>query len=252
MSLLFHVKHEKELIMDKLIEILKSGAEKLGVSLDSEALKRFETFTQELLEWNKVMNLTAITNPEDIAVKHYIDSLAIFKYVDFPQSAAFADVGCGAGFPGIPMKIARPDLKLTCMDSLGKRVKFLAQLMEKLKFDADCVHIRAEDAGMKPPHREAYDFATARAVAQLRVLAEYCLPLVKVGGAFIAMKGGDAKEEISQAKSAVKLLGGEIENVFEYNLPDTDMERTIIVIRKTKKTPGKFPRSNAKIAKSPL
>lgn len=238
--------------MDDLTKTLKEGAEKLGVPLDGEAIKRFETFTAELLEWNKVMNLTAITEPYDIAVKHYVDSIAIFKYVKFPKNAVFADVGCGAGFPGIPMKITRTDLKLTCMDSLGKRVKFLSQLVEKLGFDTDCVHIRAEDAGMKAPHREAYDFATARAVAQLRVLTEYCLPLVKVGGAFIAMKGGDAKEEIAQAQSAVKLLGGEIENVFEYDLPDTDMARTIIVIRKKEKTPVKYPRTNAKIAKNPL
>lgn len=238
--------------MDDLNKTLKDGAEELGIYLDGEAIKRFDTFTNELLEWNKVMNLTSITEPKDVAVKHYVDSIAIFKYVDFPKGAAFADVGCGAGFPGIPMKIARQDLKLTCMDSLGKRVKFLSQLVDKLGFDTDCIHIRAEDAGMKAPHREAYDFATARAVAQLRVLTEYCLPLVKVGGAFVAMKGGDAEQEISQAKNAVKLLGGEIENVFEYNLPDTDIARTIVVIRKKEKTPEKYPRTSAKIAKSPL
>lgn len=239
--------------MDEMVDTLKKGAESLDISLDEQAISRFSTFTNELVEWNKVMNLTAIKEPNDIALKHFVDSIAVFKYAKIQNGAKIADVGCGAGFPGIPMKIVRNDIKLTCIDSLNKRVKFMEQLLQKLELaDCDCVHIRAEEAGAKAEFREKYDFAMARAVAQLRVLAEYCVPLLKVGGAFISMKGADAKEEVNEAKNAVKLLGAEIEQVYEYNLPLTDMGRTIIIIRKTAKTPQKYPRISAKISKNPL
>ena len=239
--------------MDVLSEILAQGAMELGIELDSGAFARFSLFTDELTEWNKVMNLTAIKKPEEIAVKHYVDSLAVLKYVKIKNNARIADVGCGAGFPGIPVKIARNDISLCSIDSLGKRVKFLAQLVDKLGFEnCECVHARAEEVGGKAPFREAYDYAFARAVARLRVLCEYCIPLVRIGGAFIAMKGGDCAEEIAEAQNAIKLTGGEMENVFSYNLPQTDMARSIIVIRKVKETQAKYPRASAKIAKSPL
>jgi 16S rRNA (guanine(527)-N(7))-methyltransferase RsmG len=239
--------------VDNIIEVLKKGAVSLGLELNDSALEKFDVFTSELLEWNKVMNLTAITEPSDIAVKHYIDSLAVLKYVDIKLGAKIADVGCGAGFPGIPMKILRPDLKLTSIDSLGKRVNFLKQLTAKLQFeDCDSVHARAEEVGAKPEFRENFDFAVARAVAQLDVLTEYCLPLVKVGGAFIAMKREQSGDEIERAQNAVKQLGGKIENVFEFNLPDTDLGRTIVVIRKIQGTASKYPRAFAKISKNPL
>lgn len=239
--------------MDEMIETLKKGAESLDISLGEQAISRFTTFTNELVEWNKVINLTAIKEPNDIALKHFVDSIAVFKYANIQNGAKIADVGCGAGFPGIPMKIVRNDIKLTCIDSLNKRVKFMEQLVQKIELtDCECVHIRAEEAGAKSEFREKYDFAMARAVAQLRVLAEYCVPLLKVGGAFISMKGADAKEEVNEAKNAVKLLGAEIEQVYEYKLPLTDMARTIIIIRKTSKTPQKYPRISAKISKNPL
>ncbi len=239
--------------METIRQILMQGAQSLGVELDAHALDKFDLFTNELLEWNKVMNLTRITQPEEIALKHYIDSLAVLKYVKIAKGAKVADVGCGAGFPGIPIKIARDDISLCSIDSLGKRVNFLTKLTEKLEFkNCECVHARAEEVGAKEPFREAYDYSFARAVARLRVLTEFCLPLVKVGGAFIAMKGGEDGDEISEAQNAVTLLGGEIENVFEYTLPQTDMARTIVVIRKVKQADKKYPRGNAKIAKSPL
>lgn len=237
--------------MDVLREELERGAGELGVALDGRACERFGIFAEELVETNRMMNLTAITKPEEIALKHFVDSLAVLKYVSFGEGARLVDVGCGAGFPGVPVKIARPDLSLCCLDSLAKRVNFLAGLTEKLGLEIDCVHARAEEAGSKPPLRGSFDFAFARAVARLRVLAEYCLPFVKVGGAFVAMKGA-ASEEVAEAKNAVEKLGGEISDVFEYTLPGTDMARTIIVMRKIKDTPGKYPRGNAKIAKAPL
>lgn len=239
--------------MDNINEVLKNGVKSLGLELNDTELHKFDIFTNELIEWNRVMNLTAITEPVDIAVKHYIDSLAVLKYVDIKLGAKVADVGCGAGFPGIPMKIARPDLKITSIDSLGKRVNFLKQLTEKLQFeDCDCIHARAEEVGAKPEFREIYDFAVARAVAQLDVLAEFCLPLVKVGGAFIAMKREQSGNEIARAENAIKLLGGKIENIFEFVLPDTDFGRTIIVIRKIQVTAAKYPRAFAKITKKQL
>lgn len=239
--------------MDKFRETLVAGARELGVELDNKALELFGQFTDEMLEWNKVMNLTAITAPEDIALKHYVDSLAILKYVNIENGAKIADVGCGAGFPGVPLKIARDDIDLCSVDSLGKRVNFLTETEKKLGLkNCRCIHARAEEVGQKAPFRESFDYSTARAVAKLRVLVEYCLPLVKVGGAFIAMKGGDAGEEIKEAENAVKTLGGKIESIFEYTLPLTDNRRTIIVIRKTAQTDRKYPRPSAKIAKNPL
>nr|PZM87911.1 MAG: 16S rRNA (guanine(527)-N(7))-methyltransferase RsmG [[Clostridium] cellulosi] len=239
--------------LDILKEKLISGAKALGIELDEAALQKFEAFTGELLEWNKVMNLTAITEPEQIAVKHYVDSLSLLKYADIKKDAKIADVGCGAGFPGVPVKIVREDISLYCIDSLGKRIKFLENVKEKLNFQQfECLHSRAEDAGRQPQLRGSFDYVFARAVAKLRVLAEYCIPLLKTGGAFIAMKAGDVEEEISEAKNAIKTLGGKIESVSEYTLPGTDIARTIIVISKIADTPAKYPRPSAKIAKAPL
>jgi 16S rRNA (guanine(527)-N(7))-methyltransferase GidB len=239
--------------MATMEELLINGAAELGVPLDSRALDRFAVFTDELLSWNRVTNLTAITQPEEIALKHYLDSIALLRYVQIQEGVSLADVGCGAGFPGIPLKIARGDLSLCCIDSLGKRVNFLETLVKKLELSqCSCVHARAEEAGANPQFRGHFDYAAARAVARLRVLCEYCLPLVKTGGAFIAMKGGDSGEEIAEAQNAIRLLGGETEAVFSYTLPQSDIARTIAVIRKVRATPEKYPRSNAKIAKSPL
>ena len=239
--------------MATMEQLLLTGAQELGIELDNRAMEQFAAFTDELLSWNKVMNLTAITKPEEVARKHYLDSLALLHYVDIKEGASLADVGCGAGFPGIPVKIVRGDLSLCSIDSLGKRVKFMEALTNKLTLTkCDCVHARAEEVGAKPQFREAFDYSVARAVARMRVLCEYCLPLVKTGGAFIAMKGGDCAEEMDEAKNAIQLLGGKAEAVFTYTLPASDEARTIAVIRKIRSTPELYPRSNAKIAKSPL
>lgn len=233
--------------------LLIRGAEELGLPLDDRALERFALFTEELIERNKVMNLTAITEPEEIAIKHYLDSLALLHYVSIGRGKSIADVGCGAGFPGIPVKIVREDISLCSIDSLGKRVNFLEDMVKKLELNhCSCIHARAEEVGAQQSFREQFDYATARAVARMRVLCEYCLPLVQTGGAFIAMKSRESAEEMKEAENAVKLLGGEIEAVHSYTLPNSDIARTIAVIRKVKSTLPKYPRSNAKIAKNPL
>lgn len=239
--------------MDEVKEVLTNGAKELSVELDESMTEKFMVFSDELCEWNKVMNLTAIKEPKEIAIKHFVDSLALLKYADIKPGAKIADVGCGAGFPGHPLKIVRPDITLCSIDSLGKRLNFLDDLEKKLEMTGCTrVHLRAEEAGAKPEYREKFDYSTARAVASLRVLAEYCLPLVKVGGYFIAMKGNEAEQEIDEAKPAIKTLCGQIEKVIEYNLPMTDNKRTIILIKKIAPTDKRYPRSNAKIAKNPL
>ncbi len=217
--------------------------------LDEEALKRLEKYADLLVEWNEKINLTAIVDPEGIAVKHFLDCLMIFKYIDIPKGASVIDIGTGAGFPGVVIKIARPDIKLTLMDSLQKRINFLDTLCSELGLEVTTVHSRAED--ITPKQREGYDFAVARAVANMRVLTEYCLPYVKVGGSFIAMKGSTAAEEVKEATKAIATLGGklEAENLFEL------LEfggRGIINVKKISQTLTKYPRNSGKISKQPL
>ena len=198
------------------------------------------------------MNLTALTEPEDVALKHFCDSILLLKYAEIPEGSSLIDVGTGAGFPSVPVKIVRPDIKLCLLDSLNKRLTFLTEVVNELNLtDVKIVHSRAEDGAKKAELREKFDFATSRAVAQLNVLSEYCLPYVKVGGAFIAMKGKYSEEEISNAKSAIKLLGGKTVKVDTYNLADTS-ERTIININKLSSTDKKYPRTSAKIKSKPL
>ena len=233
--------------------LLQEAAEKLGINLSEEAKIQFEKYLEELLEWNKVMNLTAITEPKEVVTKHFIDSRSLLSYGNLPQSAKVADVGSGAGFPGIPLKINREDISLTCLDSLNKRITFLKELCKKLGLSGvECIHARAEEAGRQPELREQYDVVTARAVANMKLLAEYCLPLVKPGGIFYAMKGPDAFQEAKGAERAVKLLGGEIKEIKEFTLPMTDMHRTIIIIKKIGQTPKLYPRKSAQMAKMPL
>ena len=198
------------------------------------------------------MNLTAITEPEEVAVKHIIDSLLAYDKKIFPGKL-LADVGTGAGFPGIPLKIYCPELKVVLLDSLAKRLKFLQSVIDTLGLeDITCVHLRAEDAGQNKNYREKYDLVTARAVARLSVLSEYCLPLVKQGGYFIALKGSKFKEEISEGRTAVDILGGEIVSADAVKLPGLDDGRAIIRIRKIKKTPVKYPRKAGLPEKQPL
>lgn len=217
--------------------------------LDEVAVKRLERYAELLVEWNEKINLTAIVDPQGIAIKHFLDCLYIFKYVDIPHGASVIDIGTGAGFPGVVMKIARPDIKLTLMDSLQKRINFLDTVCDDLGLEVTTVHSRAED--IKPQMREGYDFAVARAVANMRVLSEYCIPFVKVNGSFIAMKGASAAEEMKEAEKAIKTLGGEIKAFDRFDLLDVG-ERGIINVKKISQTLTKYPRNAGKISKQPL
>lgn len=234
-----------------ITEILRPLLPEYGLSLSEEQLALLEAYASMLKEWNEKMNLTAITDDEGIAVKHFLDSLLVLRYAGPPQGARLADVGAGAGFPGAVLKIARPDLRLTLIDGLGKRVTFLGALSERLGFEAECLHLRAEDAGRDPGLRERFDLVTARAVAGMNVLAEYCLPLVKPGGTFAAMKGPEPDAETAAAEKAIRLLGGGAPDRVGYRLPSGD-GRTLVVIRKAAATPDMYPRCSAKIAKQPL
>ena len=233
------------------LNLLKESALKFGIELDETALKRFDTYARLLVEWNEKINLTAITEPDEIVIKHFTDSLTIFSYVDIPQGASVIDVGTGAGFPGLAMLIARPDINLTLIDSTNKKLNVIRDILENIGLTANVVHIRAEVAGQDKAFREQYDFATARAVANLRDLSEYCLPFVKPGGCFISMKSAKTPEEIEKAQTAIRVLGGKIEKIDSFDLFDCG-ERTIIYVKKISSTPGKYPRPSAKMAKFPI
>ncbi|MBQ7999606.1 MAG: 16S rRNA (guanine(527)-N(7))-methyltransferase RsmG [Ruminococcus sp.] len=232
-------------------EKLYSEVKTLGIELDYTALDRFYTYYKMLIDYNTRMNLTAITDEDEVIVKHFCDSLSLLAKCQVKQGAKVIDVGTGAGFPGIPLLIARPDIKLTLLDGLNKRLVFLSDVLAELGLQAEIVHSRAEEGAQDRNYREKFDVATSRAVARLCVLAEYCLPYVKKGGEFIAMKGPAAGEEIEEASNALKLLGGTISQVQEYTLSD-DSNRTLITVAKTAHTPPKYPRHNSKIKKQPL
>ena len=234
-----------------LKDLLREKAEMFHVKLDETALERFDIYGKLLVEWNEKINLTAITDPEGVTIKHFLDSLTIFSYVDIPKGAKVIDVGTGAGFPGLGMLIARPDLDITLMDSTKKRLMVIENILENIGLSANVVHSRAEDAGQNKAFREQYDFSTARAVTNLRDLAEYCLPFIKVDGSFIPMKSAKAQEEIAEGKKAIHVLGGQIIKQDTFELLDCG-ERTIINIKKISSTPAKYPRPSAKIAKNPI
>lgn len=215
--------------------------------LTDEMLNQFDVYAKLLVEWNEKMNLTAITEPDEIVIKHFVDSLAIVKYI--PENASVIDVGTGAGFPSIPLLIARPDIKLTMMDALNKRLVFLETVINECGLNGELVHSRAEELGKNPNYRENFDIATARAVAPMNVLSEYCLPFVKVGGSFVALKGSN--DDVSPAENAIKLLGGELCSNVSYKLPNGD-DRSIAVVKKISQTSTKYPRNNKKISTKPL
>ena len=233
------------------IELLKSDAEKLGFSIDDGKIMQFQKLAELLVEQNKTMNLTAITDPDGIAVKHFADSISVLTATEFAENARVLDVGTGAGFPGIPLLIMRPDLDLTMLDSTAKKLKYVANTVEELGLSANVLHTRAEEAGQSKEYRETFDIVCSRAVAALNVLCEYCLPFVKVGGYFVAMKAAKAQEEIDGAKAAIKLLGGKIMEEKSFKLSDGG-ERNIIIIKKISHVPPKYPRVSAQIAKKPL
>lgn len=232
-------------------DLLISDAGKLGISLTDEQTKLFEKLAELLVEQNKTMNLTAITDPDGIAVKHFADSISALSAYNFAENAKVLDVGTGAGFPSIPLLIARPDLEMTMIDSTAKKLKYVASTVETLGLDAEVLHTRAEEAGQSKEYREKFDIVCSRAVAALNVLCEYCLPFVKVGGVFLAMKAAKAQEEIADARNAIKILGGKIVAEKSFTLSDGG-ERTIVVIKKISQVPPKYPRVSAQIAKKPL
>ncbi len=233
-----------------MTELLQNGFSAMKLSVSDAQIAQLEDFTARMLETNKVMNLTRITDPKEIAEKHLLDCASLLQTADFFQKSVI-DVGCGAGFPGMPLHILCPSCRLTLLDSLGKRIRFLQGCIDGMQLsDIEAVHARAEEFAAK--HREQYDFAVSRAVAQLNVLAELSLPLVKQGGAFIAMKSKDSDDELEQAKKAIRLLGGEIEKVVDYTIPHTDITHRLVVIRKKQHTPKQYPRPFRKISASPL
>ena len=232
-------------------ELVKDACKKIGVELTDLQAIHLEVYYKILIDWNEKINLTRITDPEEVAVKHFADSLTLLKYYDIPKNAKVIDVGTGAGFPGIPLKIVRPDINLTLLDSLNKRLVFLNEVCCIIGMFADIVHLRAEDGGRNLLYREKFDVAVSRAVARLNTLSEYCLPYVKVGGSFISMKGPDISEELSEATYAVKVLGGKIKTVSEFEL-DGAGERTIVQIEKIKPTPIFYPRLSSKIKSKAL
>jgi len=237
--------------MDSLVQLFKERADLIGISLKDSEIEKFFLYKDILKEWNQKINLTAIEDDEGIILKHFVDSLTILPYLG-KKALKLIDVGTGAGFPGIPIKIVNESANITLLDSLDKRIKFLDNVNQSLGLTGiNTVHGRAEDFGVKPEFRESYDVAVARAVASLPVLLEYCLPFVKVGGQFIAMKGSSG-EEVAQSKKALDLLGGIIQDVKEFVIPGTDMNRSIIVVKKLRQTSTKYPRKAGKPTKEPL
>ena len=229
-------------------ELCCSEFSSFGIELDEEKYKKLDIYADFLVKYNENVNLTAITEPHEVLRKHFIDSVLLSKYVDIQQNSSLIDVGTGAGFPSVPLKIFRPDIKLTLLDSLNKRIDFLKQLCDKLEIKAEFIHERAENVSKKPEYRENFDYSCARAVANMSLLSELCIPFVKIGGSFLAMKG--PSEDISLGKNAVEVLGGKIENSVDYEL--FDESRRIVVVKKISQTPPKYPRNSSQIKKKSL
>lgn len=235
------------------MEQLRRKAEELGIVLTDYQLGQFCKYYEMLIEKNKVMNLTAITEWEEVIDKHFIDSISLVKAVDLTGKKYVLDLGCGAGFPGIPLKIVFPEMKIVLLDSLNKRILFLQDVIRELQLEnVEALHGRAEDYAKKAEYREQFDYCVSRAVANLTTLSEYCLPYVKVGGKFISYKSGKVKEEITEIKKAMFLLGGKVEDVIAFSLPETDIERSFVLIQKQKNTPKKYPRKAGLPGKEPL
>lgn len=240
--------------MNKLVNICN----KINIEISDDQINCFEKYYELLIEKNKVMNLTAITDKEDVIVKHFIDSIALIPYltdkgINTNNELKIIDIGTGAGFPGLPLKIMMPDVKFTLLDSLNKRVSFLNEVIDELKLkDIEALHGRAEDYASDNKYREKYDICVSRAVANLSTLSEYCIPFVKEDGFFISYKAGESEEEINNSKNAIKILGGKINKVEEFVLPGTDASRVFVFIRKQELTDKKYPRKAGVPAKKPL
>lgn len=233
--------------------ILNTAVDNIGLSFDDKKYQQFIKYKDLLKEWNEKVNLTAIKDDEEIIKKHFIDSMKIFKFEPLKNAKKVIDVGTGGGFPGIPMKIIKPDIDIVLLDSLKKRINVLEDILYKIDIkDVTAIHGRAEEFGVNPQHRQQYDAVVSRAVANLAVLSEFCIPYVKVGGYFLAMKGPAAEEEIKGAKNAILTLGGKLEEVIEVEIEDSDLNHNLVVIKKIKNTPKQYPRKAGSITKKPL
>ena len=230
-------------------ERIKEYALEMNINISNEQIEKFYNYMQLLLDWNEKINLTAIIEPKEIILKHFIDSLTILKYIE--KDSKVIDVGTGAGFPGVPLKIMRDDIEITLLDSLNKRINFLEEVIKQLELTKiQAIHGRAEEFGKK--QRESFDIVTSRAVANLSTLSEYLVPLAKIGGKCICMKSMNIEEELNQAQKAISLLGGNVENIEKFLLPKSEIERSLIIINKVKNTPSKYPRKPGTPAKQPL
>jgi 16S rRNA (guanine527-N7)-methyltransferase len=235
------------------MELLRKKTEAIGIHLSEEQLNQFKLYYDMLLEKNKVMNLTAITEHDDVINKHFVDSIMLGKLHCLSESLSVIDVGTGAGFPGIPLKIAYPKLRVTLLDSLNKRVIFLKEVIEALQLEGiEAIHSRAEDGARNPQYREKFDLCVSRAVSNLSTLSEYCIPFVKKGGYFISYKSVQIEDEINQAKNAIKILGGAIDRTETMVIPDTDVQRQFVFVQKKASTPKQFPRKAGTAAKTPI
>ena len=235
------------------VELLKSSAASIGVELNDTQVQQFIKYHEILVEWNSFMNLTGITEYEEVVQKHFVDSLALCKAMNVNEVSSLIDIGTGAGFPGIPLKIAYPHLKVTLLDSLQKRIKFLDEVVSQLGLEnVETIHGRAEDFAKPSMKRESYDVCVSRAVANLASLSEYCLPYVNLDGYFVPYKSGKVDEELETSKKAVFLLGGKIEEEVKFDLPDSDISRSLIKIKKVSATPKKYPRKSGMATKEPL
>ena len=233
------------------IEELTNKSKKVGIEINEENANKFYNYMNLLQEWNEKINLTAITAPKEVILKHFVDSITINKYIE--DKKIIMDIGTGAGFPGIPLKIINKDKEIILVDSLNKRINFLKEVSKKLNLEKiECIHARAEELAANSNYREKSDIVTSRAVARLATLIEYMLPFVKIGGKCICMKGANIEEELKEAKKAIDILGGEVESVEKFYLPDTDMERNVVVIKKVKNTPKQYPRKAGMPSKQPI
>lgn len=236
---------------DEFVKKISDYLDEIQIKLNDKQLMQFYKYMNLLIEWNKKINLTSIIEPEEIIIKHFVDSVIISKYIE--KGLKVIDVGTGAGFPGIPLKIVRDDIEIVLLDSLNKRVNFLNEVIKDIKLEKiQTIHARVEEFAKNKKYRENFDAVISRAVANMSTLSEYMLPLTKVGGKMLSMKGPDFEKEIENSKKAISILGGEIEKIDEYQLPKTEMKRSIIIVGKVKNTPQKYPRKPGTPAKEPI
>lgn len=234
-------------------DLMKQYAEKFKINIDDEKLDKFKKYTALIKEWNEKINLTAITDEDDIIKKHFIDSISVLESNVIKSGMKIIDIGTGAGFPGIPLKIILPDCDILLVDSLNKRVNFLNEVIRMLELDGiEAIHGRAEEVAKKPEYREQFNIVVSRAVANMTVLSEYCVPFAKIGGYFIAMKGPSSENEIEESKGAIRILGGKIKNVVETRMLKSDMNHRLVIVEKVKSTMIKYPRNSGQIEKKPL